>query len=430
MTEEKTSQGAAEGIETGKAWGPRLMQGLCALLLLAVGVAIAVAFLKLKKPPERVEQAVLTPLVQVRQLDVADRQMVIEGYGTVTPKVEVDIIPEVGGKIIFVHSELKTGGVISAGEKIVQIDPSDYKLAVQQAQASVAEAQVRLDTEIAEAEVARKEWRQLHPEIEPDSPLVLREPQIRRAKAGLESAKAQLSVAELRLQRTAISLPFDVLIVSENVDLGQYVGMGQPLAKAYGTAAFEIEVPLEDDELAWFDVFGASMSPRANSGESDRAPAEVRASFAGGEHTWQAYVVRTTGQVDRMSRMVSVVVEVPQPLELSNGKPPLLPGAFVSVRIVGRTLHGAVAVPRDAIHGGNRVWLVEDDRLHIEELDIVRADKDFAYVTEGIPEGALIVVSSLDTVVEGMQIRVQDDAAEPNDPTNSEAPVAGTGGGT
>jgi len=347
MTEEKTSQGAAEGIETGKAWGPRLMQGLCALLLLAVGVAIAVAFLKLKKPPERVEQAVLTPLVQVRQLDVADRQMVIEGYGTVTPKV---------------------------------------KLAVQQAQASVAEAQVRLDTEIAEAEVARKEWRQLHPEIEPDSPLVLREPQIRRAKAGLESAKAQLSVAELRLQRTAISLPFDVLIVSENVDLGQYVGMGQPLAKAYGTAAFEIEVPLEDDELAWFDVFGASMSPRANSGESDRAPAEVRASFAGGEHTWQAYVVRTTGQVDRMSRMVSVVVEVPQPLELSNGKPPLLPGAFVSVRIVGRTLHGAVAVPRDAIHGGNRVWLVEDDRLHIEELDIVRADKDFAYVTEGIPD--------------------------------------------
>jgi len=428
MIEEKTSQGVAEGIETEKVWGARLLQALCAFLLLAVGVAIAVAFLKMKKPPARVEQAVLTPLVQVRKLNVADRQMVIEGYGTVTPKVEVDIIPEVSGKIVFIHSELKTGGVIPASEKIVQIDPSDYKLAVQQAQASVAEAQVRLDTEIAEAEVARKEWQQFHPEIEPDSPLVLREPQIRRAKAGLESAQAQLSVAELRLQRTTISLPFDVLIVSEKVDLGQYVGLGQSLAKVYGTEAFEIEVPLEDGELAWFDIFGESVSQGAGSSESGRAPAEVKASFAGGEHTWQAHVVRTTGQVDRMSRMVPVVVEVPRPLELSDGKPPLLPGAFVKVQIVGRTLQGAVAVPRDAIHGGNRVWLVDNDTLHIEELNIVRADRDFAYVTEGIPDDALIVVSSLDTVVEGMQVRTQDDAGEPNESTGSQVPVADTGG--
>jgi len=115
-------------------------------------------------------------------------------------------------------------------------------------------------------------------------------------------------------------------------------------------------------------------------------------------------------------------------LELSDGKPPLLPGAFVKVQIVGRMLQGAVAVPRDAIHDGNQLWLVENDTLHIKEINIVRADKDFAYVTEGIPDDALIVVSSLDTVVEGMQVRMQDDAGEPNEATGSEVPVADTGG--
>jgi len=426
MTEKRNSPDATERQEKRADRGSRLLQALCALLLLAVGVAIVTAFLKLKKPPAQVEQVVLAPLVQVRRLDVADRQMVIEGYGTVSPKVEVDIIPEVGGKIVYIHSELKTGGVVPAAEKILQIDPSDYKLAVQQAQASVAEAQVRLDTEIAEADVARKEWRQLHPEVEPDSPLVFREPQIRRAKAGLESARAQLSIAELHLQRTSISLPFDVLIVSENVDLGQYVGLGQALAKAYGTSAFEIEVPLEDGELAWFDAFGGSLLQRADSGGAERAAVAVKASFAGAEHTWQGYVVRTTGQVDRTSRMLPVVVEVPQPLEPSNGKPPLLPGAFVRVEIAGKTLAGAMAVPRDAIHGGNRVWLVDDGRLHIEQLDIIRADKDFAYVTAGIPDDALIVVSSLDTVVEGMQVRTQAGAAPTQEESDAEAAVTET----
>jgi len=105
--------------------------------------------------------------------------------------------------------------------------------------------------------------------------------------------------------------------------------------------------------------------------------------------------------------MVSVVVEVPKPFDTSDGKPPLLPGAFVEVFIEGKTLKNAVAVPRDVLHDSNRVWLVNDGRLHIQPLDIVRADKDFAYALSGVGDKAMIVLSTLDTVVEGMQVRTQ-----------------------
>jgi len=388
--------------------------------IVILGVLIALILIKYKKPPQREEQDVRPPLVKVEQLRVKDIPMVVQGYGTVHPKVEVDIVPEVAGKVVYIHPELKVGGLIRANQEILQIDPRDYELAVQQADAAVADARVKLETERAEAEVARKEWSQLHPDTEPTSPLVLREPQIRKAQAVLDSSEAQLATAKLRLERTSLSLPFDALITSETVDLGQYVVTGQPLAKAYGTDAVEIEVPLRDDELAWFDVFENSIFANDDRGSAEGTGAEVRADFAGAEHTWDGYVVRTTGQVDRTSRMISIVVEVPSPFKVSDGRPPLLPGVFAEVLIRGNTLRNAVAVPRDAIRQGNQMWLVNSNRLHIQPLEIVRADKDFAYVVSDVLDGADVVVSSLDAVVDGMEVRTQVDIAVQGDPAGQD----------
>jgi RND family efflux transporter MFP subunit len=398
-----------------------LLQALIALVFLVLGILAVYFLIKLRKPPQKVEQEVLAPLVKVQQLHKQDIKMVVSGYGTVSARVQTDIVPEISGKVVNVNQQLKAGGFIPAKEQILKIDPRDYELAVQQAQALVADAQVKLDIEIAEAEVAKKEWQDLHPNTEPTSLLVLREPQIKQAQAALTSTKAQLATAELRLERTNVFLPFDALIISEKVDLGQYVVAGQSVGVAYGTEVVEIEVPLEDKELAWFNVFEDSNAVDINENEN-KTGASVKTKFAGVEQTWNGYVVRTTGQVDRMSRMVSVVIEVPNPFDTSSGKPPLLPGAFVEVFIEGKILKDAIAVPRDALHDDNKVWLVNDGHLQIRPLEILRADKDFAYISSGIEDKAMIVTSSLDTAIEGMKVRtkientdvVQESATETN----------------
>jgi RND family efflux transporter MFP subunit len=391
--------------------GRGLLQALLAFVIVGAGIAGAVIFIMLKKPPERKEQDVQAPLVEVEQLRSEDIRMMVQGYGTVNPKVQVDIIPEVAGKVVYIHPELIVGGLIRANKTILRIDPRDYELAVRQAEAAVADARVQLETEQAEAEVARTEWKQLHPDTEPTSSLVLREPQIRKAKAMLDSSEAQLATAKLRLERTSLSLPFDALITTENVDLGQYVVMGQSLARAYGTGSVEIEVPLKDSELAWFDVFENSIFSNGDPDSAKGTPAEVRADFAGAEHTWKGYVVRTTGQVDKTSRMISIVVEVPEPFKVVDGRPPLLPGVFAEVLIQGNTLDNAVAVPRDAIREGSQVWLVNGNRLRIRPLKIVRVDKNFAYVVSDVLDEANVIISSLDAVVEGMEVRIEADVS-------------------
>jgi RND family efflux transporter MFP subunit len=369
------------------------------VVVLIAGVAAAALIASARKAPPRVERPPLGPLVEVQQAVVVDFPVVVTGHGEVVPRVAVDVVPQVGGQVVEVHRSLVAGGFFRAGEVLVAIEPRDYELAVERAQAAVARAKVTLEREQAEADVARHEWNDLHPDEEPTA-LVIREPQIRQAEAEHAAAQADLSVARLNLERTRISLPFDGVVVSENVDVGQFVGTGSHLATVYGTDVVEVRVPLNSKELAWFDV------PSGRGGRG--ASAEVSANFGGTRSIWTGRITRMEAQVDQASRMVHVVIEVPRPYEASDERPALLPGSFVDVRIAGRTLNDVVSVPRHAIHDGSHVWLFESGKLEIREVEIVREDRQQSVISAGLAEGDLVIVSALDAVTEGMTVRRSD----------------------
>jgi RND family efflux transporter MFP subunit len=229
---------------------------------------------------------------------------------------------------------------------------------------------------------------------------VVREPQVALARAELQAAKAELAAAALALDRTTITLPFDGVVVSESVDPGQVVAPGRAVARVYGTATVEVRVPLDDRELQWFQL----PSGPGTTG----AVAEVTTRFAGHRHAWAGRVVRMEGQVDPTSRLVHVVVEVPRAFARTEGRPPLMPGTFVDVVIRGTVLNGVVPVPRHALHGGGDLWVVEDGLLRVRGVEVVRADRDTAYLSGGVSGGDLVVVSALDAVADGMAVRVPD----------------------
>jgi RND family efflux transporter MFP subunit len=368
------------------------------LLVLVAGVAAAAILAASRKAPPRVERTSLGPLVDVVAVVVDDVAMAVTGHGEVVAKLAVDVVPQVAGQVVEVHPELVAGGFFAAGEALIVIDPRDYVLAVERAEAAVARAEVSLEREQAEAVVARQEWDALHPGEEPPSGLVVRQPQVRQKEAELEAARADLEVARLNLERTRVRVPFDGVVVSKMVDIGQYVSPGRSVARVYGTDTVEVRVPLENRELAWIDV------PSSN---GDRGPrAEVSAAFAGQSHTWQGRVVRMEAQVDAGSRMVHVVVEVAEPYVQADDRPPLLPGTFVEVTVFGNTVPDVIQIPRFAVHEGATVWVVEDGLLRVREIEIARSDRETAYVSNGLAEGDRVIVSALDAVTDGMKVRV------------------------
>ena len=369
------------------------------VIVLIAGVAAAALIASGRKAPPRVDRPALGPLVEVVSTEITDVPVIISGHGEVVPRVAVDLIPQVAGQVVGTHRSLVAGGFFKAGEVLVVIDPRDYDLAVERAQAAVARAKVALEREQAEAEVARQEWDGLHPGEEAPG-LVIREPQIRQAEAELAAAEADLSVARLNLERTRISLPFDGVVVSESVDVGQFVGTGSRLATVYGTDAVEVRVPLDSRELSWFDV------PTGRSGNGP--PAEVTLEPGGRAVSWGGRVTRMEAQVDQMSRMVHVIIEVSNPYDTSGGRAALLPGSFVDVRIAGRTLDDVVTVPRHAIHDDQNVWVFDNGSLRVREVEVLRSDRQQTLISSGLEEGELVIISSLDAVTEGMTVRQVD----------------------
>lgn len=412
----------------GRLW--KIFVPLLVLLLAAGGTAALIAS---REAPPRVERKSLGPLVEALDVSPSDVPLTVSGHGEVSARIDVELLPEVPGKVIWVNPDLRSGGRFRSGETLLRIDDRDYKLAVERARAAVARAETILQRERAEAEAATAEWRAMNgAETAPE--LLVRGPQIRQAEAELAAARADLSVAELKLGRTKLSLPFDGIVVSENVSPGQFVSQGRAVAAAYGTEAVEVRVPLADSELAWFDVGGD-------------APAEVRADRAGSTWTWRGVVERLEGQVDPRSRMVHVVVRIDRPFDFSSGveagiatgpgdgsgqseiqtrpntrsRPPLLPGSFVDVAIDGHTLRDVVELPRYALREGGIVWAaVNDDDsdggdepgdgnerivLRLRQVEVVRADRTNAYV-RGLQPGDRVIVSSLDAPVDGMVVRL------------------------
>ncbi len=295
------------------------------LIVLGVVVLAALTLLLVRTDPPR-GAAAEAPVRVASQPDAAKPPTAIRSRGVVAPKVRLEIMPEVSGKVIYVHSQLHAGGLIRANEKIVEIDSSRYELAVRRARAAVDEAQARLDLELVAKGMRPPQGRLQSPEDQMSLPAVLQEPLIRQVTASLESAKAELAMAELELSRTSILLPFDVLIAGETVSLGQYAEVGRPLAVACGTGAFEIETPVRVEDLDRLGLAGVEEGA-----EPPPRVAEVKAVLAGREHTWLGRVLRTTRRVDPDSGMTSIVVEVPDPLKASAERPALLPGMAVEV---------------------------------------------------------------------------------------------------
>jgi RND family efflux transporter MFP subunit len=315
---------------------------------------------------------------------------------------------------VGVSENLQAGGLVAAGEVLVQIESIDYELAVQQARSQVAQAQVALALAREESATARQEWQRTSGAVlggsdlatQEPGPLVLREPQLRQAEAQLDAAHAARDRAELDLRRCRLTAPFDGRISSENVAVGQFVRAGEVLAGLEDIATAEITVHLPDRELAWIQVAptDTTVDPAVTG-----TTVMVHATFAGGRHTWPGRAVRLGGGVDPSSRQVPVVVEVDAPQGAGSGRPPLLTGLFVSVVFTSAPPPQAVTIARSTLRPGDVVWLVDaEERLRVRPVEVARLGLETAVIVDGLAPGERLVTSNLAAVIDGMQLRVDD----------------------
>ncbi len=381
------------------------------LAVLASAALLTAVIVKARPKVERQEISVPPPLVRVIEAERRDLDLIVRSQGTVQPRVESTLVAQVPGRILGVASEFAVGGFFQRGQVLVRIEADDYRLGVAQAEARVAQAKVRLDLERAEAELARQDWEELG-EGEPPS-LVLREPQLAEARAGLRSAEAALEQERLNLSRTTIRAPFAGRIRDKRVDIGQYVSPGTPLAAVYSIDSAEIRLPVAQDQLAYLEI---DLGPGVDDGSG--LPVRLFGELGGQVRSWPARVVRSGGEFDPRSRMLPLFARIDDPFALRSDRSPLPMGLFVRAEIAGRTVRGVVVVPRQALRSQDRILVVDSDsRLRFRSVDVLRIERDSVILSGGIDNGEQICISSLETFVDGMRVRT---LLEPETPTTDE----------
>jgi RND family efflux transporter MFP subunit len=370
-------------------------------ILIVVGVVGLVTLKASKSQLEKTTHVSPVPVVRVIKVHTESKSLQIRGEGTVRPLQVINLVTQVGGKVVYVSQSLVNGGEFNKGDTLLTIDPADYELAVTLAKAKVKNSESTLKIRQEEAAVAREEWRIHHASNSKTQrkapPLVAKEPQLAAARAQLEADQADLQKAILNLERTTLKTPFDGRVSAKSVDIGQYVSPGQTLATLYSTDAAEIAVPLEDENLFWFDV------PGFTPGDGSGSTATVRARIAGRDLICEGRVVRAEGELDEKTRMINVIVRVDKPYAI---KPPLAIGLFVTVEIKGRDLPDAAVIPRSALHEGEVVWVVNGDGvLRFRKVEVARHQGEGIIVRSGLKDGELVVISSLKAVTDGMIVR-------------------------
>jgi len=356
--------------------------------------ALAVAVSQLKPEPQKKDDEKLDLLVEVVPLEVSTESFKIRSQGTVRPRTQTILSAEISGSIVSISPKFIAGGIFQEGEVLMRIDPTNYTVAVDKADALVRQRQIEYDG----AKKLRSQGYRAESEFA-------------SAAAALASAQAELVSARRNLERTFIRLPYEGMVLSKDTDIGQFVNPGSQLGVAFATDRAEVRLPLTDLDLAFVEMPKATEI--SETGAVDGPQVRLTAVQKGKRVAWDAQIVRSEGVVDERSRVTYAVAHIADPYQLHGNGSPLPVGTFVAADISGTTVLDVIRIPRTALRGADQVLIVNDEsKIEIRNVDVVRSDDMYAYVSGGVSAGERITTTAIEAPVNGMSVRTADTLAK------------------
>ncbi|MGQ8363822.1 efflux RND transporter periplasmic adaptor subunit [Glaciecola sp. 1036] len=379
------------------------------IIILVVSIVILMALVITKPKPEKKEPKIDEFLVEASPVVFDNIDFLVYAQGSVQPKNSTMLSAQVSGQVIAIADDFIEGGFFKKGDVLVELESADYRTDLLLAEAELARAQAALDEEVARGQVAEKEWRSVNTGVVPE--LGLRKPQLAREKANLQAAQAQLQRAKRNLERTRIRAPYDGLVKSRNIDLGQFVPTGGQIGEIFSTDVAEIRLPLTDSDVSFIGTI------------DDRTPSvTLKANVAGETRYWQGKLIRDEAVLDESRRVIYGVVEVQDPYNLAGNAHaiPLNFGRFVSADISGISVDNVVKLPRYVARlDGTILTVDEENKIHINEVDVVRTDEDFVYISGGLKANHQVIMSAVSSPYNGMPVRVLEEKEPEITPENA-----------
>mgnify|MGYP000625077171 CR=1 FL=1 len=371
------------------------------LALIAAGGFVMKTMMENKVEAEKTETLEYTPSVEYIVAEKSKYVPIVSTQGEVEPSTKTELVSEVSGMVKFVSPNLEKGSTIKEGELLIEIDDADYNVALVNAEAAVADAELALQMEQARKEQALREWKKLGRGT--PSALVLREPQIASAKAKLESAKAAKEKADRDKKKTKIYAPYTGLVESKFIEKHSFMQMTGKIADIYSSKEVEVRLPIKLEDLKLLPNKGAGLD------------VDFTTEIGGESYSWSGKVDRFEGGVDRATFSMIMVVKVNESPKNEWFKLPPK-GLFLDATLTCNGLDNVVVLPRESLKEGNTLWVLDkDDKLAIRKVNVAMTDRTKVIIDKGVEAGDKVILSPIAIPVEGMKLLGSKISTDPND---------------
>lgn len=362
-------------------------------IFIALGIVgitiISLIGMKLLSPkPKKVMAEKVLPLVESLSVHKENFPIKILSQGNLVAEKEVTVSSEVTGQVLSAAESFNPGGEFKKGDVLLSVDDADYRVALESAKASEAQAYLSLTQEKARSAQAERDWKKIGGGKKA-SDLVLRKPQLEFAKASYESAKAMTQQAQRNFEKTKWKAPFDGKVKNTFVDVGSYVGTGARLMDVYSNESYEVRLPVSISDFALLEGKGSGL------------PVELTTIQGGETIKAEGKLIRNEGVIDSESRSVFLVVSY----DGSNEK--LVPGIFLNAEIKVGEFENVYLVPQKALYGSDKLFVIDaNNQLVLREVSVLKVVGDSVVISSGLAEGERVSVTSVPSPINGMKVNV------------------------
>ena len=398
--------------------------------------------------------AATTTTVEVALIQQHDTGIDFSVDGVVIPFRRIDIIAESQGRVVYKSEQCRLGQYVEQDELLLKIDPVDYQLAVDQAEAAVRQAKVNIDeNEVQKGNVAKeiilaKERHELSRlDYERNKPLVeqrtigrselesiqsgmlaiqesiqrlenqlrVLETQTERLNVLHRKEELALETAELSFARTEVRAPIAGVVTADTFEVNSFIQKGSHVAKILDPSQLEIQCSLQMKQIQWIwrqtdESTGYVFAP---------TPVTILYETDGECWTWEGELKTLDGGImDSGTRMVPCRVRVDNPQagrKLASTSfsgtvvpPTLFAGMYVTIVIHSKPAIPLYRIPERALLPSNKIWTVADGKLRQHSIRLATTTPQgvlFYADVESIRPNDFVVVSPLASPSEGTAVQ-------------------------
>jgi len=314
----------------------------------------------------------------------------IEAFGRVGSSQQLNLVAEVGGKLLPGNISFKEGTNFRQGDVLAKISNSEQLLNLQSRKSNFLNlvASVLPDLKIDFPD-NYDQWDAYYNNIDLDKTLpVLPKELTPKAKAFLATKNIlseyfAIKSLEENLRKYTLIAPYNGSIQSVSIEIGSVVNPGSVVASIIRTDRLELKIPIELKDFENISI-GTKVSIFQEGSENK---------------SWTGKVVRKADFVDANTQSVSAYVSIDSP------KSDVYDGMYLRAVIPGKVVKEGMRIQRSIVQNKSEVFVVEDNKLQTKKINIAQITQD-EVVFNGLTPGSMLVVDAPSNASNNMVVEI------------------------